>query len=122
MENSNNSPDWLNKEFLQQALSSYKNNEPVEVVNFKLSQNFSQHYGSTMFQCEIDLKTSGKSESETLHVVIKAEPLNDELKMKMVGDILDSVFSNEIRMYCETLPAVYKLFEKHGREFVFAPE
>lgn len=121
MENSENVPDWLNNAFLQNALSSYKNDDSVKVSDFKVNKNFSQHYASSMLQCQINFATK-TSASETIHVVIKAEPLDDEMKMKLVSESLPSLFSNEITMYRETIPAIRKLFAKHGYNVDFAPE
>jgi hypothetical protein len=121
MENSQKYPEWLNKNFLRQALSSYETNQPVEVLDFKINKNFSQHYGSSMFQCQIDYK-SEKSESDSLQVVIKAAPLDDELKMKISGHCMDFVFNNETQMYRETIPAIKRLFELHDFKVNFAPE
>lgn len=75
-----------------------------------------------MFQSRIDFKSTKhpKSEPETLSVVIKAKPVGDELKSKLLGD--GPMFENEIRMYKETLPAIHQLFERSGLKAEVAPE
>jgi hypothetical protein len=121
MENKDKHPEWLNEAFMEKALSSFKNDDSVKVLDLKFSSNFSQHYGSSMFQCQINFKTKS-SDSETLPVVIKFEPLNNDLKMNIVAGSLKSFFTNEVRMYSETIPAIKKLFAKHGYNDEFAPE
>lgn len=115
-------PEWLNSNFLQNALKSYRHDGTIEVLNFKLKQGFSEHFASEMFQCSIDFKSTKypKSEPETLDVVIKASPIGDDLKMKVVTG--GPLFRNEIRMYKESIPAIHQLFERNGMKIVFAPE
>jgi Ecdysteroid kinase-like family len=115
-------PEWLNKSLLQKALQSFKSNETIEILNFKIATGFSEHFASTMFQCKIVFKSLEPSESEpeTLNVVIKAKPVNEGLKMDVVSQ--GPLFETEIKMYKETIPAINQLFKQTGLKVELGPE
>lgn len=115
-------PEWLNNDFLQTAIRSWKLDDTIEVLSFDVRSNFSEHFGSTMFQSRIAFKstTSSNSEPETLSVVIKAKPFEEDLKMKIVSS--GPIFETEIEMYKKFLPAIHQLFERSGIIIEFGPE
>lgn len=114
-----NVPDWLDKMLLQKAVQSYKHDKNIQILCFKVSTSFAEHFASEMFQCEIELKNS-ESQLETLNVVIKAKPVNEGLKMDVVGQ--GPLFETEIKMYKETIPAINQLFEQNGLKVELGPE
>lgn len=122
MEQVEQAPKWLDKTFLQKALATYRNDDTIEILNFTLNTAFSEHYASTMFQSKIEFKSSEypKPENEELNVVIKIKPVNDDIKNQVVAG--GPLFENEIRMYTETIPAIYDLFERSGLKIQLAPE
>lgn len=115
-------PDWLNKGFIQTAVRNWKSDDTIEVLSFDVRSNFSEHFASTMFQSKIEFKSTKypKSESETLSVVIKAKPVDEGLKTKVVSS--GQLFETEIQMYKETIPAIHQLFERCGMEIQLGPE
>jgi hypothetical protein len=120
MEVSKTPPKLLSKDLLQKALASYKNDSTVEVQSFSSNSNFSEHFASSMFQCDIEF--TSKSGREVIKVVIKVLPENDELKSNIVGQGANELFKTEIKMYKETIPAINQLFERHGMKVDLAPE
>jgi hypothetical protein len=113
-------PEFLSKDLLQKALTSYKNDSTVEVQSFSTASNFSEHFASSMFQYSIDF--TAKSGRETIKVVVKVLPENDEMKNNIVGESAKQLFKTEIKMYKETIPAINQLFERHGLKVDLAPE
>lgn len=112
-------PEWLNNSFLRNALKSYKRDETIEVLNFDVRSGFCEHFASSMFQSKIEFKSSKYPKSE-LSVVIKAEPIGDDFKEKVVAS--GPLFDIEIQMYNETLPAIHQLFERNGLKAEVSPE
>lgn len=122
MENTEKSPEWLNIDFLQKALSNYKNDNSVKVLNFEISKNFGEHYGSEMLKCSIDFISGDKEPAkENLKVVIKSMSVGED-KISLIRDASSKIFNTEIKMYTETIPAINKLFETNGIKVDFAPE
>jgi Ecdysteroid kinase-like family len=113
-------PEWLDNSFLQKAMRSYRRDDTIEVLSFTMKTGFSEHFASTMFQSQIVFKSSKYPEPQTLNVVIKAKPVNEGLKMKVVSG--GPLFETEIRMYNETIPAIHQLFERSGLKVELGPE
>lgn len=115
-------PEWLNNDFLQTAIRSWKVDDTIEVLSFDIRSDFSDHFGSTMFQSRIEFKSTKNwnSEPETLSVVIKAKPFDEDLKMKIVSG--GPMFETEIEMYNKFLPAINQLFERSGINIEYGPE
>lgn len=115
-------PEWLNKAFLEAALHSYKHDNTIDVLSFDFRTGFSEHFASTMFQSKIVFKSAKfpKSEPESLDVVVKAKPVNEGIKMNVVGS--GPLFETEIKMYTETIPAIHQLFERSGMKEKIGPE
>jgi Ecdysteroid kinase-like family len=115
-------PDWLNQVFLQKALRSYRRDDSIEVLNFTVNSGFSEHFASSMFQSKIVFKSSkySKSEPETMNVVVKAKPFDNDMKMKVVSN--GPLFETEIRMYKEVIPAFQQLFERSDMKVELGPE
>jgi hypothetical protein len=115
-------PEWLDKHFLGKVVKTYKKDDSIEILDFKTNTGFSEHFASTMFQCKIDFKSLKypKSEHETLKVVIKAQPVDEGLKMAVVSG--GPLFETETKLYQEVLPAFHQLFERNGLNVEFGPE
>lgn len=113
-------PEWLNTSFLQSALISYKGDETIEVLNFDIRTDFTDHFSSDLFQSKIEFKSETNAEPEVLNVVIKAEPIGNGIKSRVVGG--GPLFETEIRMYTETLPSMQQLFKRNGLNVEFSPE
>jgi Ecdysteroid kinase-like family len=115
-------PEWLDEIFLQKAVQSYRNDETIEILGFKITSGFSEHFANSMFQCKIDFKplTILESQYETLKVVIKAKPVNEGLKMEIVGT--GPLFETEIKMYKQEIPAINQLFKQNGLKVELGPE
>lgn len=101
LENQKNVPLWLNKEFLVTALKQYKNDESVKVVEHNVSRTLCD----SEYRATITFDTANSQCSETVNVVIKVNPKNDEIKM-----------------YSRTLPKIQQLFEKYGEQVKLCPE
>lgn len=116
------SPEWFGKSFLQTAIRSYKRDDTIEVLGFEVKSGFSEHYCSSMFQSKVEFKSHKfrKAEPEALNVVIKAMPLSEEGKMRIVSG--SPLFETETRMYSKTLPAFRELFERSGLKIELGPE
>lgn len=115
-------PEWFDKTFVQTAIRSYKRDETIEILGFNVKSGFSGHFCSSMFQSEIKFKSHKlrNAEPEVLNAVIKAMPLNEADKMKIVSG--SPVFETETKMYSTTLPAIYELFERSGMKVELGPE
>lgn len=111
---------WVTAQFLERALKSYRRDDTVQVLNFRVDSSFSEHFSSQMFSCEIMFKSSHCS-TETLKVVIKAYPANNDVIAPIIAE--SPIFKTEIHMYTSTLPAIRDLFERNQMECDFlAPE
>lgn len=115
-------PQWFDKAFVEAAIRSYKRDGTIEVLSFDVKSGFSEHFCSSMFQSKIEFKSHKfrKVEPEALNVVIKAMPLTEVDKMKIVSGT--PVFETETKMYSKTLPAIYELFERSGMKIALGPE
>lgn len=101
LNNSKAVPLWINKEFLVTALKHYKNDESVKVKHYEISCTKCE----TELSAKIEFVTVNNQCSETVNVVIKVNPNN-----------------NEIKMYSRTLPMIQKLFAKYGEQVKLCPE
>lgn len=114
--------EFLNRELLQKALKSYKNDDTIEIENFTISPAFGEHYASEMFRSKIEFKSSKFStqrEIQSIAVVIKIKPSSDSnLAVVTQGPL----FETEIEMYKNILPAFTELYQKNGQNIEFAPE
>lgn len=115
-------PDFINHEFIKIAIKSYKNDEKVEILDFKISPAFSEHFSSSMFKGKIEFKSpKNSSKVETLFTVIKVKPTN-ELNCNLQYDT-GPLFETEIEMYQKILPVFHEVYERNGLLSVdFAPE
>lgn len=115
-------PVWLDSSFLEVALRNYKKDDTIRVSEFKVNSGFSEHFCSTMFQCEIQFGSTKfpKPSLETLNVVIKAEPKDESIDAKCASG--GPLFQTEIRMYREVLPAMHQLFQRSGIKIDLEPE
>jgi hypothetical protein len=116
-----NLPKFINKVFLQEVLSSYKNDATIDVQSFTVTSNFSEHFSSSMFQCSIDFTTQNSIHS-TVKVVVKVLPQGEKMKSNFVGRSVDRFFSTEVKMYKETIPEIKRLFQLHGLADDLTPE
>jgi Ecdysteroid kinase-like family len=116
------SPEWINNSFLQKAIQSYKKDDSIKVLDFNLNGGSSEHFCSTMFKCKIEFTSLKypKTDPETLRVMIKAKPVDEDLKMNIVSG--GPYFETEIKMYSETIPAMQKLFEASRMKVELGPE
>ena len=94
-------PVWINEEFLVKALNHYKNNESVKIEHYEICSTDCK----TEYSAKITFLTANNQCSETVNVVIKVNPNNDEIKM-----------------YSRTLPMLQQLFEKYGEQVKLCPE
>lgn len=101
LENSKVVPKWLNEEFLVKALKHYKDDESVKIEHYEISCTNCE----TEFSAKITFVSSDNQCSESVNVVIKVNPNNDE-----------------IIMYSRTLPMILELFEKYGEQVKLCPE
>lgn len=114
--------DWINVVFLEKVMRSYKNDDTIQVITFKIKPCFQEHFASIMFPCQIEFKSSKypKSELERVNVIVKSKPNNEAGKRITFTD--GPLFDNEILMYSVTIPAINQLFERIGMKTKLAPE
>lgn len=121
MESQNSCPSWLNAELLQKAISSYHKDGTIEIVDFKLNENFIEHFGSEMISCTVTYSPSkSQANVKSLNIVVKAFPSQDAYKAKVLAE--SPFFHTEIRMYTDTLPIINDLFQRNGLKCELAPE
>lgn len=115
-------PNWLNQDFLEKAIRSYRNDATIKVITFEFGHGFSEHFASQMFSCKMEYTSSKypKDTSEKLNVVIKAEPSSDDVKSAVIANA--PLFKTEILMYTETLPIIKDLLERNGLKYELTPE
>lgn len=115
-------PNWLNQDFLEKAIRSYRKDSIIKLESFEFSYGFSEHFASQMCSCKMKFNSFKypKVTSEKLNVVIKIEPPKDDIKASIVEN--KSIFEAEIRMYAETLPLMQNLLERSGFDNELAPE
>lgn len=114
--------EFLNRELLEKALKSYKNDDTIEVVNFEISPAFGEHFGSQMLRSKVDFKSakfSSQREVQSIAVVIKIKPPSDSTLAEVVEGPL---FETEIDMYKNVLPAFDELYKRNGINIEFGPE
>ena len=115
-------PEWLDDNFLKKVLSDFRNDDTIVSTNFKIGSGFSEHYGSSMFQCKIDFKSLKNSEllEESIDVVIKASPSDKGYSQNLLSDA--PFFKTEIEMYTKVIPAMNQLFNANGLKVELGPE
>lgn len=115
-------PKWLNQDFLEKAIRSYRNDATIKITDFEFCHGFSEHFGSQIYSCKMkfDSLKYPKESSEELKVVIKVEPPSDDAKSSTISN--GPLFKTEILMYNETLPIIKDLFERNGLKYELTPE
>ena len=119
-----NLPGWLDHNFLIKILSIHRNDDSIEISSVEMKTGFSEHFGSSMFQCKIYFKSLKATDSlgESIDVVIKALP-NDKDKGFTQNLLSDApLFKTEIKMYNEVIPAINRLFKLNGMNVTLGPE
>lgn len=115
-------PKWLNQDFLEKAIRSYRNDATITIASFEFGHGFSEHYASQMYSCSMRFNSSKypKESCEVLNVVIKVEPPKDDIKSAVIAN--GPLFATEILMYKETLPLINELLAHHGYKYDLSPE
>jgi hypothetical protein len=120
---SNSVVEFLNRELLEKALRTYKNDGTIEILNFEISLAFGEHYGSQMYRSKVDFKSKkypSQRETQSIAVVIKIKPPGDSDLSKITEG--GPLFETEIEMYKNVLPTINELYQRNGQKIEFAPE
>lgn len=113
-------PKWLNEDLIEKVIRSFKNDQSIEIVNFKQGSGFDEHYGSQMYCLTISFKSQKYQQNEELKVVIKANPEKEEQLGEILGE--NPFVATEIKMYKKTIPLINDLMRRSGMKCDFAPE
>lgn len=127
-------PSWLNKDYLENVLRKYEQNDGVQVSNSTLKKNYlisnfsilifqitdlnimpasmkGDHYGSIMFRCKIEYLLDSNTKRNR-SVIIKTIPEDKCVKRDMLSE--SKVFETEISMYTKTLPHIEEILKQNG--------
>jgi Ecdysteroid kinase-like family len=118
----NKSPEWLDSNFLCKAMRSYKKDNSIELVNFKVESGFGEHFGSKMLRSRIEFKSKKyqNNENEIVNAVIKIDPAGDGNLEHIVED--GPLFETETDVYENVIPKMHALYERNGIDVKFAPK
>ncbi|KAJ9579379.1 hypothetical protein L9F63_024515 [Diploptera punctata] len=82
-----NTPSWINSEFLEKALRFNGKHPDIEVISYEIAPaaSASDHYGSVMYRVAVITSENGKT--DTISVIVKCELQYDGLPEKehMIG-------------------------------------
>lgn len=115
-----NAPSWVNKEFFEIVLKSYRNNSNISVQEFliKPGTTAGEHFASVLFKVSI-VFINEKGVKEELRTVIKLLPNEDGYKKEILQN--QPSFVNEIRMYTKVLPQLERVLAGVGIKTTFGP-
>ncbi|XP_063710076.1 uncharacterized protein LOC134838469 [Culicoides brevitarsis] len=115
-----NPPAWLNDDFFQSAVRSFKQDETITVKNLVLRPGTKpgEHYASIMFRAEVTFD-SKSSKNEKIMLILKTMPIEEGAKMDLLKET--TAFSTETRMYEEILPEMERILKKIGDETRIGP-
>ncbi|XP_073825367.1 uncharacterized protein [Musca autumnalis] len=110
-------PAWINKEFLEEVLTSYENSGPIELIKYDMSPASMKgdHYASAMFRCKTEYRFVNKDTTKVIQkrsLIIKTLPDAEGMKRDLLME--SKVFETEIGMFTETLPKISKILAQCG--------
>uniref|UniRef100_A0A1I8Q303 CHK kinase-like domain-containing protein n=1 Tax=Stomoxys calcitrans TaxID=35570 RepID=A0A1I8Q303_STOCA len=108
-------PAWIDQRFLEEVLSTYENNEHVEVLNYEMSPASMKgdHYASIMFRCKVEYRFGDNGTILNKSLIIKTLPVEEGSKKREM--LLESrLFETEIKMFSEVLPKIEKILAECG--------
>lgn len=111
--------DWLNKEYLTNAVSSYEKHK-IEIIDWNIDHatGKGENFASAVFRVNISYTTENKEQKER-RFIIKAAVADE--KMNEVLLELNS-HSRELVMYRDVITKSYELLKNIGIQIKFAPE
>lgn len=115
-----NPPDWLNKEFFEDILRTYKRDSKVTLDEFLITPGTAagEHFASIMFKVAVNFRT-GKGAVEEMKLIMKLIPQEEGIKKEILKDM--PWFKNEIRMYTRVLPEMERVLAQADINITFAP-
>uniref|UniRef100_A0A336KL31 CSON009900 protein n=1 Tax=Culicoides sonorensis TaxID=179676 RepID=A0A336KL31_CULSO len=115
-------PEWLNKEYFENVLKSYKKCETVKIIDLITSPGTApgEHFASIMFRVNLTYQCDVNENEEQSKFILKTVPIEEGVKMDFLKD--STAFPTEMRMYGEILPKMQKLLHDVGDTTIFAPE
>lgn len=127
---SKTAPNWLDKEFFRKVIRNYTNDEDAILLNFsirsgsKAGENFASdlyrvtinYSKTTNSMVEVDVKSLNLQNSETISVIVKVLPANEDVDIDN-----RRMFLNEMRMYGESLVEIDKIVRQAYGELKLFP-
>lgn len=117
-----NSPDWLDKNYLEQCLRSYYQDKTLKLTKMhaKPALGKGENYGGVLTRINAEFTVgNSKSVSKKGHYILKTTFEGDELAIKAMEPF--DIFNREIKIYEEVLPKLKLLLKEAGDdEQIFA--
>jgi len=117
-------PEWLDKEFFQRALRSFKRDASIKVKSFESfpGSKPGEHFASIMFKVTINYTSSNtqNGEDSSIKVILKTTPQEEGFKKELLKDN-DEAFITEAKMYTTVLPEIERILRIAGDSTVFNP-
>lgn len=115
-----NPPEWLNKEFFQNALQKFKKDETISINDLVIRPGTKpgEHYSSIMFRVEVNY-VSKTSEKNVIQLILKTVPIEEGHKMDLLKE--STLFKTEMRVYEEILPEMQRLLASINDPSKIAP-
>nr|XP_029708171.1 uncharacterized protein LOC115254679 [Aedes albopictus] len=114
-------PAWLNDQFFEAILRKSENDSTIQIVQGCELRPATQgdHYGSVMFRTAVRYQSKRATGGEQeIHLIVKTQSTAEGYKKEVSKG--GSLFSKEIYMYTEVLPAVVKVLGDVGESFEVA--
>lgn len=120
MSDHSKAPAWLNDHFFTEILKESENDPSLKLVGECILRpaTLGDHYGSVMFRTAIRYQSERLPEEQEISLIIKTQPTAEGYKKEVSKD--SKIFSKEILMYREILPAMAKVLKEAGEEFEVA--
>lgn len=114
-------PAWLNDQFFTEILQKSENDPSIQLVGgceLHPATQSGDHYGSIMFRTAIRYQSKRLSGEQKICLIIKAQPTTEGYKKEVSKDSI--LFTKEILMYREVLPAMVKVLKEAGEHLEVA--
>ena len=115
-------PAWLNDQFFEAILRKSENDPTIQIVQGCELRPATQgdHYGSVMFRTAVRYQSKRETSGgeQEIHLIVKTQSTAKGYKKEVSKG--GSLFSKEIYMYTEVLPAVVKVLGDVGESFEVA--
>ncbi|XP_063697375.1 uncharacterized protein LOC134828361 [Culicoides brevitarsis] len=99
-------PSWMDKNYFEDVLRHFKNNETLKITNYELkpASKAGDGFASSIF------RVICQTGDEEISLIVKTVPIEEGLKRSMINH--ERAYETEIKMYAEILPEMEKILLK----------